>query len=115
MAMASSAAFTTDAAASTSGEAPPSRQVKTNPSIFCFLFQVLLFLYFFPPFWFMRKEGRNSREGFLFYYVTFVFLHINKLGDVSGNASTSSTSSSSSSSSLVMFLIMISVLLVCVW
>lgn len=57
----------------------------------------------------MRKEARNGREGFLFYYVTFVFLHIKKLGDVCGNASTSS------SSSLVMFLIMISVLLVCVW
>ncbi len=61
----------------------------------------------------MRKEARNGREGFLFYYVIFVFLRIKKLGDVSGNASTSS--SSSSSSSLVMFLIMISVLLVFVW
>ncbi len=54
----------------------------------------------------MTKEAWNGREGFFLYYVTFVFLHIKKLGDVSGNASTSSTSSS-----LVMFLIMISVLL----
>ncbi len=61
----------------------------------------------------MRKEARNGREGFLFYYATFGFLHIKKLGDVSGNASTSS--SSSSSSSLVMFSIMISVLLIFVW
>jgi hypothetical protein len=59
LAMASSAAFTTDVAASTSGEAPPSRQVKTNPSIFCFAFQVLLFLYFFPSF-LVHEEGSKE-------------------------------------------------------
>jgi len=58
MAMASSAAFTTDAAALSSGEAPPSRQVKTNPSIFCFVFQVLSCFCFFPSF--LVHEGRKQ-------------------------------------------------------
>jgi hypothetical protein len=65
MAMASSAAFTIDAVASTSGEAPPSREVQTNPSIFCFVFQVLLFLFFFVPSFLVHDQGSmECREGF---------------------------------------------------
>ncbi len=106
--MASSAAFTTNVAASTSGEAPPSREVKPILQYSALSSKSSCFCFFSLLFWFMRKEARNGREGFVFYYVTFVFLHINKLGDVSGNASTSSSSS-------VIFLIMISVLLVFYW
>jgi hypothetical protein len=69
MAMASSAAFTSDAAASTSGEAPPSREVKTNPSIFCFVFQVLLFLFFFfVPSFLVHDEGSMEWPRRLFFF-----------------------------------------------